>query len=108
MLIDRSTAGETGNEFTFTLDDLPSGTYAIRITDESEEPNYSAQFEYEGTAVATTSSSVTTRSSTTVSSTESSSTESSESTTTTSEESTTTTCKSQPPRLRGVSQQCGH
>ncbi|KAL2161430.1 hypothetical protein VTH06DRAFT_7991 [Thermothelomyces fergusii] len=43
-------AGEiTGNSFTWTPTDLPSGTYAFEITDETGESNYSKQWVYEGT-----------------------------------------------------------
>ncbi|KAK3906966.1 hypothetical protein C8A05DRAFT_29170 [Staphylotrichum tortipilum] len=51
------TTGQTGTEYTFTLNDLPSGKYAIRITDGSAEPNYSPQFNYVGTGVLPSSSS---------------------------------------------------
>jgi len=63
-------AGQTGTEYTFTLNDLPSGKYAIRISDSSSEPNYSGLFDYVGTGVLPSSSSTSlsaTRSSTSAS-----------------------------------------
>lgn len=75
----------TENEFTFTPKDLPSGIYAFRISDASGVPNYSKQFEYEGTGSISSSSSslsmTSTSSSSSASSTSSSSSESSSSTT---------------------------
>lgn len=87
------TTGATGNSFTFTLEDLPSGNYAIRISDSSGEPNYSELFPYVGTGTLTTtsgstsatrSSTRTSASSTTSSSASSTSSSSSESSSTTS------------------------
>ncbi|KAM7193521.1 hypothetical protein V8F33_007748 [Rhypophila sp. PSN 637] len=49
--------GITGDSFTWIPSDLPSDTYAIEISDASGVPNYSIQFEYEGTGVAPSASS---------------------------------------------------
>jgi hypothetical protein len=49
-------ADESSTSFTWTPTDLPSGTYALEITDSSGEPNYSPQFQYVGTGTLPTSS----------------------------------------------------
>lgn len=91
---DIATVPEGESSFTFTLNDLPSGTYAIRITDESGEPNYSVMWSYLGTATpSSTATSATTSSATssvTSSSTVSSSTETETETSTTESSSTET------------------
>ncbi len=96
-MLTHHTGGQTGTEYTFTLNDLPSGKYAIRITDSSSEPNYSPQFNYVGTGVlpssstslsATASSTSASVSSTSASSSSSSSTSSASSSTTSSVSST--------------------
>ncbi|KAF3762530.1 hypothetical protein M406DRAFT_323593, partial [Cryphonectria parasitica EP155] len=48
--------GLTGDSYDWTPEDIPSGTYAIAITDDSGETNYSPQFTYQGTGVASTTS----------------------------------------------------
>jgi hypothetical protein len=89
------TAAE-GTSFTWTPDNLPSGTYAFRITDESGEVNYSMMWSYQGTGELTTSSSatlttLTTRASTsTTTASSSTETETTEASSTTTEASTTT------------------
>ncbi|KAL6867791.1 hypothetical protein J3F83DRAFT_738038 [Trichoderma novae-zelandiae] len=93
----------TGSSTTVTLEDLPSGTYNFKITDKSGESNFSSQFPFQGTGVA--SSSATSATGTKETETASSTTEAATSTTeavtstteaasTTSEESTTTLVKS--------------
>lgn len=75
-------SGVDGDSFTWTPEDLPSGTYAFKITDgdSKEDENYSVRFPYVGSAVATSSASSTlstitkTSTSTKVSSTDESST----------------------------------
>ncbi|KAI6783800.1 uncharacterized protein J7T54_001676 [Emericellopsis cladophorae] len=57
--VEQLTDSATGGSFTFTLEDLPTGTYAFEIIDAEGEENYSAQFEYEGVAVAPSSTVVT-------------------------------------------------
>ncbi|KAG7292497.1 hypothetical protein NEMBOFW57_002532 [Staphylotrichum longicolle] len=104
----------TANEYTITLTDLPSGTYAIRITDSTSEPNYSPQFQYVGTgtlpsSTSSASSSVTRTSSTSASSTASSSTShesssTSSSASTTSSSFTTTTTSSPSTTTRAATQ----
>lgn len=55
------TADATGDSFTFTLSGIPSDTYAFKITDnKTGEYNYSVQFTYQGTGVATTASTAST------------------------------------------------
>lgn len=49
-------AGLTGDSYTWTPEDLPSGTYAFQIDDTSGTPNYSKQFPYTGTGAALSSS----------------------------------------------------
>jgi hypothetical protein len=92
-----TTSGSDG-EFTWTPEDLPSGTYAFEIIDSTNVKNWSLRFDYTGTGTITTtetptstaeSSTSTEESSTTSSSTETTETESS--TTTTEEASSTTT-----------------
>ncbi|KXX78159.1 hypothetical protein MMYC01_204277 [Madurella mycetomatis] len=87
------TTGETGNSFTWTPADIPSGTYALRITDSTEDPNYSPQFVYSGTGEfpTSTSSGSVTSTSATASSTETSTGTSTETETETSTETTTGT-----------------
>ncbi|GAB1310991.1 hypothetical protein MFIFM68171_01201 [Madurella fahalii] len=91
------TSGETGTSFTWTPADIPSGTYALRITDSTDDPNYSPPFQYVGTGElpsSTSSVSSVTRTSTVSSSETSSATETSTETsteTTTSAESSSTT-----------------
>ncbi|KAK4043692.1 Ser-Thr-rich glycosyl-phosphatidyl-inositol-anchored membrane family-domain-containing protein [Parachaetomium inaequale] len=107
------TTGVTDSEYTFTLTDLPSGTYAIKITDDSGTPNYSPQFQYQGSATLTSSTSrsasvsrTSTRASTSNASSSSSS--ESESTSTTSSEASsstssfTTTTSQAPSTTRGA------
>ncbi|KAL2022756.1 hypothetical protein VTK56DRAFT_4572 [Thermocarpiscus australiensis] len=48
----------TEASFTYTPENLPSGTYAFRITDSSGEANYSPRFQYSGTGTLTTSASM--------------------------------------------------
>lgn len=90
-------AGETGSEYTFTPSDWPSGTYAFRIEDSTDEPNYSERFQYTGTGEFTTTSTArtttrtSTRTSSSSSSTESSSTSTETSTTSSSATTSTTT-----------------
>lgn len=90
-------SGQTGSEYTFTLKDLPSGQYAIRITDSTGENNYSPQFPYVGTGTlpsssATSATTVTrTSSSTSTSGTTSSSSSSSSASTTSSTSSSSST-----------------
>ncbi|KAJ4406078.1 hypothetical protein N0V82_010189 [Gnomoniopsis sp. IMI 355080] len=79
-------SGLTGTSFTWTPSGIPSGTYAIQIND-SEDTNYSSQFTYAGTGVATTSASAT--SATTASVTTDSTSTTDSSTTTTGSTSTT-------------------
>ncbi|KAL2122841.1 hypothetical protein VTJ04DRAFT_3296 [Mycothermus thermophilus] len=84
-----------GTSFTWTPDNLPSGTYAFRITDESGEANYSMMWSYQGTGELTTSSSatlttLTTRASTSTTASSSTETETTEASSTTTEASTTT------------------
>ncbi|KAJ4295956.1 hypothetical protein N0V88_004658 [Collariella sp. IMI 366227] len=70
----------TGNTYSFTPQDLPSGTYAFKITDATNDVNYSPQWEYKGTGVLpslTSAESTASRSSSTVSSTTSTSSSSS-------------------------------
>ncbi|KAL2199904.1 Ser-Thr-rich glycosyl-phosphatidyl-inositol-anchored membrane family-domain-containing protein [Corynascus similis CBS 632.67] len=102
------TSGETGNEFTWTPSDLPSGTYAFEITDSTEEPNYSVRFPYTGTASSSTSLSSTITSTETSSETSSTSasststeTETETSTTTSSSESSTSTTSSTSTSTEG-------
>ncbi|KAK3950461.1 Ser-Thr-rich glycosyl-phosphatidyl-inositol-anchored membrane family-domain-containing protein [Pseudoneurospora amorphoporcata] len=54
-------SGVTGDSFTWTPEDLPSGTYAFKITDgdSTEDENYSVRFPYVGSVVATSSASST-------------------------------------------------
>lgn len=109
--------GVTDNEYTITLTDLPSGTYAIRITDSTADPNYSPQFQYVGTGTlpsssSSASSSVTRTSSasatSTTSSSSSSETETESSSTSSSASSTsssfTTTTTSSPSTTRASTQ----
>ena len=58
---DRLKAGVTGDSFTWTPEDLPSGTYAFKITDgdSKEDENYSVRFPYVGSVVASSSASST-------------------------------------------------
>lgn len=58
---DRLKAGVDGDSYTWTPEDLPSGTYAFKITDgdSKEDENYSVRFPYVGSAVATSSASST-------------------------------------------------
>lgn len=91
VLLTGYTAGVTGNSVPVTLSNLPSGQYAFRITDSTNDPNYSPQFEYAGTATASPSDSTTTVSSTT----NSSSSTSTSSVSTTSNTSTVTSSSSQ-------------
>ncbi|KAL2135627.1 hypothetical protein VTI74DRAFT_7577 [Chaetomium olivicolor] len=105
----------TGTSFTFTPKDLPSGTYAFKITDSTNDPNYSRQFQYVGTGTLTTtsvSSTASSHSSTSVSSTtttsSTSSTSSGSSSTTSSAASSTTlstTTSSVPSTTRQASTQ---
>ena len=48
-------AGETDGSFTYTPSDLPPGTYAFRIEDSTNVPNYSDSFPYTGTGSITSS-----------------------------------------------------
>jgi len=57
--VEQLTDSATGGSFTFTPEDLPTGTYAFEIVDAQGEENYSEQFEYEGVAVEPTSTVVT-------------------------------------------------
>lgn len=50
------TSGETGNSYTWTPSDIPSGTYAIRIEDSTPEANFGPRFQYQGTGELATSS----------------------------------------------------
>lgn len=78
----------TGGEATVTLNELPSDSYAFRIVDnDTEEYNFSPNFDFEGTGEAP--STTTSEEETSTTETESSTTE--ETTTTTEEETTTTT-----------------
>lgn len=90
-----TTSGSDGS-FTWTPEDLPSGTYAFEIIDDTNVKNWSLRFQYTGTGTVTTTetptstaeSSTSTEASTTTTS--SSSETSSESTSTESEASSTT------------------
>ncbi|PSR97541.1 hypothetical protein BD289DRAFT_91470 [Coniella lustricola] len=87
-------SGLSGDSFDWTPSNIPSGTYAIAITDGSGETNYSPQFSYLGTGVATTSTSSSSAKSTTASSTtttDSSTTSTATSVTTTTQASSTVT-----------------
>ncbi|KAL7798580.1 hypothetical protein V8C37DRAFT_368365 [Trichoderma ceciliae] len=83
----------TGASTTVTLEDLPSGTYSFKITDKSNQSNYSQQFSFQGSAVASASaSSASTATSAAETETASATTEAATTTaaSTTAEESTTT------------------
>ncbi|KAL2270069.1 hypothetical protein VTJ83DRAFT_2253 [Remersonia thermophila] len=67
-VVDIATVPEGETSYTFTLNDLPSGTYAIRITDATGEPNYSVMWSYLGTALPSTTETSATSSSTATSS----------------------------------------
>lgn len=88
------TSGETGNSYTFTPENLPSDTYAFRISDSSSEPNYSARFQYVGTGSITTTSASLTSTSRSSTSTSASSTTSSERSSTSSATSSTSSTSS--------------
>ncbi|KAJ4394219.1 hypothetical protein N0V93_003436 [Gnomoniopsis smithogilvyi] len=79
-------SGLTGTSFSWTPTGIPSGTYAVEITD-SEDTNYGSQFTYAGTGSATTTSAAT--SATTASSTATDSTSTTDSSSTTDSTSTT-------------------
>jgi hypothetical protein len=84
------TSDATGGSFTFTLDNIPSDTYAFKIeNNETGEDNWSRQFEYEGEGepIPTVTVTMTTEPESTTSTT--STTTSSAPTTTTAEETTT-------------------
>ncbi|KAL7816794.1 hypothetical protein V8C44DRAFT_321596 [Trichoderma aethiopicum] len=49
------TSSATGSSTTVTLEDLPSGTYNFKITDKEGQSNFSAQFPFQGTGVASSS-----------------------------------------------------
>ncbi|KAG9257822.1 uncharacterized protein F5Z01DRAFT_632845 [Emericellopsis atlantica] len=57
--VEQLTDSATGGSFTFTPENLPTGTYAFEIVDAQGEDNYSEQFDYEGVAAAPTSTVVT-------------------------------------------------
>ncbi|KAK4239687.1 hypothetical protein C8A03DRAFT_13933 [Achaetomium macrosporum] len=87
-------SGVTDSSYTFTPADLPSGTYAFRITDESGESNYSPQFEYSGTGTLPSSTSLSSSASASSTSASVSSTSSSSSTSESSSTSTTSSSSS--------------
>ncbi|EGR52678.1 hypothetical protein MKX07_005356 [Trichoderma sp. CBMAI-0711] len=49
------TTSATGSSTTVTLEDLPSGTYNFKITDKEGQSNFSQQFPFQGTGVASSS-----------------------------------------------------
>ncbi|KAL6891152.1 hypothetical protein HDV57DRAFT_284834 [Trichoderma longibrachiatum] len=49
------TSSATGSSTTITLEDLPSGTYNFKITDKEGQSNFSQQFPFQGTGVASSS-----------------------------------------------------
>jgi hypothetical protein len=67
------TSSGSGGSFTWTPENLPSGTYAFEITDSSGDVNYSSQFSYQGTGTLTATSSTASSTASTASTTESSS-----------------------------------
>ncbi|KAJ6446020.1 3-phytase A [Purpureocillium lavendulum] len=84
------TSGATGGSFTFTPEDLPSGTYNFKITDGQNESNYSPQFSYQGTGTTSAASTGSATASTTGKSTAASSTASASETESTATVSSTT------------------
>jgi hypothetical protein len=89
--VDTLTTDATGGEVTLTVSDVPSGSYAFRITDnETDEYNFGGTFEYEGTGEAPTTVTTADVTSTTEEPEETSTTEAEETTTTEEETSTTT------------------
>lgn len=82
------TSSGTSGAFTWTPENLPSGTYAFEITDSTGDVNYSPQFSYQGTGTLSTTSST---ASSTASTTESSSTSSETKSTTSSASLTSST-----------------
>jgi hypothetical protein len=91
-----TTSGSDG-EFTWTPEDLPSGTYAFEIVDSTNVKNWSLRFDYTGTGSVTPTATPTSTAESSTSTEESSTTSSSsettetESSTTTSEEASSTT-----------------
>ncbi|PTB62966.1 hypothetical protein BBK36DRAFT_1172252 [Trichoderma citrinoviride] len=49
------TSSATGTSTTITLEDIPSGIYNFKITDKSGQSNFSQQFPFQGTGVASSS-----------------------------------------------------
>jgi hypothetical protein len=84
-----TTSGSDG-EFTWTPEDLPSGTYAFEIVDSTNVKNWSLRFDYTGTGSVTTTETPTSTAEPSTSTEEASSTTSSSSETTETESTTTT------------------
>ncbi|KAJ9161391.1 hypothetical protein NKR19_g2356 [Coniochaeta hoffmannii] len=98
MTIDQN---DTGSSFTWTPPStLPSGTYAFEIIDSTGEPNYSIQWNFQGTASASVSTSSSTLTSGSTTSTSASVTTSTTTTGSTSSHSSSTTSNSSSSSTR--------